>query len=70
MHPRMSSDFTAAASGPVLEAAGPLAAAAAAVLPATGASWPPTTALGDGLASSSMMAERTHSMREPSLQLC
>ena len=42
----------------------------AAVLPATGASWPPTTALGDGLASSSMVAERTHSMREPSLQLC
>ena len=70
MHPKMSSAFNAAASAPLAEAAGPLAAAAEAVLPATGASRPPTAALGDELASSSMVADRLHSMREPSLQWC
>ena len=46
--------------GGLLEPKGPLAAAAAEVLPATGASWPPTSAFGDGWASSSMVAERMH----------
>ena len=69
MHPKISSALNAAASAPLAEA-DPLAAAAEAELPATGASGPPTAALGDELASSSMVADRLLSRLEPSLQWC